>query len=501
MSVRVGAGWWGLAGTAIVAAACSSPFVAADADGSGGGIGEGGDASDEDGTGGGLASTGGAMMSGGAGGSGSLGSGGAGDSGGAAGGGGGSSGSGGLGSGGATMVDELGGTCSSNGALACSVSDILQRLACQGGIWADGGTCGPGEACDPAVGGSLGTCQDIVPECEGRAAGDAVCRDREAFQCGPRGVSRVAVQTCDAFCSQGACDVPPSCEGTSTLCGTASCCESPLVSGGTFGMGQSNATTATITDFRLDTFEVTVSRFRPFVAALVGGYTPPAGAGKHTHLPGGGLAVGTSIEPGWDTAWNTFLPTDVGTWNTQLACSDVDTVHSTWTGTPGDAHAEILPINCVNWYQAAAFCIWDEGFLPSEVEWEYAASGGDEEASYPWGEDAPTPTLASYECLGDGVVDCATTLSEILAVGSKAGFGFFGQADLAGGMWEWNLDYFHSALDATCDDCVRLDTDPLRVKRGGSFFSQSEFLYAFYRDNEPPDTRSDRIGVRCARAP
>src|SRR5688572_31085634 len=57
------------------------------------------------------------------------------------------------------------------------------------------------QGCDPAVGPTLGTCQDIVPECAGHAAGAAVCRDREAFQCGPGGVSRVAVETCAAYCN------------------------------------------------------------------------------------------------------------------------------------------------------------------------------------------------------------------------------------------------------------------------------------------------------------
>jgi len=42
-------------------------------------------------------------------------------------------------------------------------------------------------------------------------------------------------------------------------------------------------------DFKLDKYEVTVGRFRQFVAAWNGGagYTPPAGSGKHTHLNGG----------------------------------------------------------------------------------------------------------------------------------------------------------------------------------------------------------------------
>jgi formylglycine-generating enzyme required for sulfatase activity len=84
---------------------------------------------------------------------------------------------------------------------------------------------------------------------------------------------------------------------------------------------------AQVSSFRFDKYEITVGRFRTFVAAVVAGWKPPAGAGKHAHLNGGkGVAAsGGGFEPGWDPSWVTSddLPTDRATWDDRyhLACA------------------------------------------------------------------------------------------------------------------------------------------------------------------------------------
>ncbi|HEY5243982.1 MAG TPA: SUMF1/EgtB/PvdO family nonheme iron enzyme, partial [Polyangiaceae bacterium] len=237
---------------------------------------------------------------------------------------------------------------------------------------------------------------------------------------------------------------PPSCAGDGgpgvTTCGPTgdSCCTSLPVEGGTFarsystgpdGGGSALDAGATVSTFLLDEYEVTVGRFRQFVAATHAGWTPPPGSGIHTHV-NNGRGLGQIVngaplyESGWVATWSTSMSQPdgggVGYWDTTLEqCTT-----STWTSAPGGQ--ESLPLNCVNWYEAYAFCIWDGGFLPSSAEWEYAAAGGSQQREYPWGATDPgvASQFAIFGCEypdGGGTEDATGTCnstSNIAPVGS-----------------------------------------------------------------------------------
>jgi formylglycine-generating enzyme len=304
---------------------------------------------------------------------------------------------------------------------------------------------------------------------------------------------------------------PPSCASGGagmTDCGESddSCCTSLAVAGGTYYRTYTNdgsgptalADPAGVSGFRLDKYEVTVGRFRQFVAAWNGGsgWTPPAGSGKHTHLNGGqGLANSGSpgtYEAGWIAADDgNVAPTDAN-----LACGEPN---QTWT--PSVEGNEHLPINCVNWQESYAFCIWDGGFLPSESEWEYAAAGGSEQREYPWGSNPPgiANDFAIYNCSFTTGGLCGPA-----PVGSATlGAGAWGQLDVAGNVLHWDLDWYATYVDP-CTDCAFVTTSPYRVPRGAGFDTSAATLPSSFRNTfmaTPPSARAVDLGFRCARTP
>jgi formylglycine-generating enzyme required for sulfatase activity len=252
-----------------------------------------------------------------------------------------------------------------------------------------------------------------------------------------------------------------------------------------------------VSGFRLDKYLVTVGRFRQFVLAWKGGWLPAAGSGKHTHLnEGNGLsATGGGYEPGWVASDDANVtPTDAN-----LTCKDS---FDTWTSTAG-TH-EDLPINCVTWQEAYAFCIWDGGFLPSEAEWEYAAAGGAEQRAYPWGPTDPGKDnqYAVDACYFPSGAGTCVGVANIAPVGTAtAGAGRWGQLDLAGDLWEWTADSYAPDYVDPCADCAHLAAAIFRVFRGGNFNSGTSYLRPPYRFYYPPTFRDYGVGLRCARSP
>lgn len=369
--------------------------------------------------------------------------------------------------------------------------------------------------------------QTSFQDCEVRCAADNACPN--GLTCGGEGLCReaAAIAPCAIAIVDAGLDVtptdatpplPPSCVGLASTCGptgTSPCCAISLVPGGTFdrsydvgsdGMFPSTSYPATVSSFRLDAYEVTVGRFRAFVSAGQGTQVNPP-----TIDAGARTLNGSADQGGWDPSWD---PSLAATTTALVAALKCDATYQTWTDAPGAN--ETLPMNCLTWYEAIAFCAWDGGFLPTEAEWNYAAAGGSEQRAYPWSSPPSSLTVdcahANYDPGDNPGSFCVNSPNGGLnRVGSESptGDGKWGHADLAGDVWNWELDWYAAQYPTTsCDDCANFDPGgtcptacPTRVVRGGSFNRAAPDLRTSNRGFSVPGGRSDEFGVRCARSP
>lgn len=286
---------------------------------------------------------------------------------------------------------------------------------------------------------------------------------------------------------------PPSCgqslPGAGLDCGaskTEDCCASSLVDAGSYQCLPPPNEPTPVEPFRLDNFEVTVGRFEVFARAAIEGWRPRQGEGRHP-----AAANFSDDDLGWKPEWNVHLPSGAreNDWEAHVGSCDF----STWTvSSPERAW---LPINCVTYFHAMAYCIWDGGYLPSALELSYAAQGG-EQRMYPWGNEPIDPQRAAY-------FDWSEESPQ--AVGSlPLGNGRWGHSDQVGNVWEWTSYNSKNGGDCADCDCDNFEPDLMHGRSfGGSYDARADEAVAtsYQRVELEKGVYLRDRGIRCGRAP
>ena len=211
----------------------------------------------------------------------------------------------------------------------------------------------------------------------------------------------------------------------------------------------------TVSDFRIDRYEVTHSRFAAFLSA----------------------------NPDW-------LPENVNVESHNGRYLD------SWNGGQYPDGLADHPVVYITWAAAQSFCGWRGGRLPTEAEWEFVArAGGDRE--FPWGDEPPTPARANYG---------ASKIEHTVPVGSYPP-NEFGVHDLAGNVWEflydvWNEKYSAAARVDPVVGGLLADENIGKVQgrravRGASYGGSVVNLRTRWRDSHVVSNAIGFVGFRC----
>jgi formylglycine-generating enzyme required for sulfatase activity len=178
-----------------------------------------------------------------------------------------------------------------------------------------------------------------------------------------------------------------------------------------------------------------------------------------------------------------------------------------------------LPVVHVAWEDVVAYAEWAGKELPTEAQWEYAARGGLDGATYAWGDEL-TPDGKWMANTWQGQFPLHDTGEDghvgIAPVGSYPPNGY-GLLDMTGNVWEWTSDWYGAhkpAAHACCstenprggerDDSHGPDSSgvpvPRKVMKGGSHLCAPNYCRRYRpaaRMAQPIDTSTSHLGFRC----
>ncbi|MGE5374601.1 MAG: SUMF1/EgtB/PvdO family nonheme iron enzyme [Bacteroidota bacterium] len=156
-----------------------------------------------------------------------------------------------------------------------------------------------------------------------------------------------------------------------------------------------------------------------------------------------------------------------------------------------------FPVIYVSWADAKNYCAWVGGRLPTEAEWEKAASWDEknqQKLKYPMG-DTIDCSLANYSG-GKGCVYDTTQVGQYLKGASP-----YGVLDMAGNVWEWVADnydpaYYQDPSSSKNPQKIVLN-GKYYVARGGSWSDHDNDARTANRSQVLQTSRENNLGFRC----
>ena len=296
------------------------------------------------------------------------------------------------------------------------------------------------------------------------------------------------------------------------------------IPGGTFAMGSDDwypeerpVHLASVDGFWMDEHPVTVAEFRRFVKAT--GYVTLAERPPDPELyPGADASL---LVPGSVVFHRTRGPVDLTDFR------------NWWSYVPGaswrDPYGPGLPrggrerhpVTQISFEDAEAYAAWAGKALPTEAEWEFAARGGLEGATYAWGDEfAPKGRMMANTWQGEFPWEnlLLDKFEGTSPVGSFPPNGY-GLVDMTGNVWEWTVDWYaprhpdavehaccapvnprNASPDRSYDTGMPGTTIPRRVTKGGSHLCAPNYCHRYRpaaRQAEPIDSATCHIGFRC----